>query len=704
MSVRRRRTFASARIVRLVLTGLSAGLLLSATSGRNLNSTEGTASITVLAGHRASFRIPRTIFGTFLEPIGSSVFGGVSAQLLDNSSLEAYPATPENIEKQFSGAAFRESTRLNVPLPWLPLHRDGRRYEPRSGYAANSNSYLYIMGLPGREVGIRQSVYLPVERETAYVGVVFALASEGAVTLSVSFRSHNVPDDILASTELGLPEQHRWVKLRYKLKLPAGAVPALTPVDFAVAVKDGGRVSLDEIRLYPADSVRGLDPDVIQFAKNLNTPLLRFGGNFSSGYHWQDGVGPIDDRPTRCNEAWGIPEYNEFGTDEFMDFCDRIGALPQICLNLGSGSVDEARAWVEYSQGSPETVQGRRRTANGHSAPWRVGAWELGNELYDHTQLGWYTPQAYAERYLAFFQRIHSLVPSDTRILATGGEIDSFKNWNGALLERAGPQLQYVTTHLVADLEDTQNRSADRDTVIAADLALPVGVGRELKRFQAQIQSFPSTRDRVKLSYSEWMFRSPEGSSLPNYDNMGGAVIAAGWFNMLARHADFIPLANMTGLVEFAGIHKRRGRPYVTPQYWVLYLYAKYAGEKVIESTTRVASYDVHKGQVFAPEIPNVPFLDVLATMNLENGRIALFVVNRNPKVSQLCHIHIGGFKSAPNVRILSLAAPSLLTFNSEEHPDAVRPVESQSVMASDGLEHAFPAGSLSVLLFSERR
>src|SRR6185312_4760725 len=168
--------------------------------------------------------------------------------------------------------------------------------------------------------------------------------------------------------------------------------------------------------------------------------------------------------------------------------------------------------------------------------------------------------------------------------------------------------------------------------------------------------------------------------------------------------ADFIPLANMTGLVEFAGIHKRRGRTYVTPQYWVLYLYSKYAGDTVVESATRVGSYDVHKGQVFAPEIPDVPFLDVLATVSSERGDIALFVVNRDPKRSQLCRIHISGFKSAANVRILRLAAPSLLTFNSEEHPDAVRPIESRSVMAGDGLEHAFPAGSVSVLLFSERR
>jgi alpha-L-arabinofuranosidase len=248
------------------------------------------------------------------------------------------------------------------------------------------------------------------------------------------------------------------------------------------------------------------------------------------------------------------------------------------------------------------------------------------------------------------------------------------------------------------------DRSADHDKVIAADLALPVGVGRELERIQNQIQSFASTRDRVKVSYSEWMFRSPEGSSLPNYDNMGGAVIAAGWFNMLARHADFIPLANMTGLMEFAGIHKRRGRTYVTPQYWILYLYSKYAGDAALNSETRVGTYEVHKGQVFAPEISAVPFLDVLATVKSDIGDIVLFVVNRNPKESQVCDIHLRDFTASQNVNIFNLAAPSLLSRNDEEHPGTVHPTESHAEMDGDRLRHTFPPVSLSVLVFTKRR
>ena len=679
--------------------GLLIGSVFSQTPGRHVTPGDDSATITIRADQHGAYRIPRTIYGTFLEHIGHSVFGGVSAQLLDNPSLEPYAASPEYIDKQFSGPAFRESTHFNVPLPWLPLHHNGRRYEPRPGNAANSEQSLYVMGLPKQEVGIRQSIYLPVERQSGYRGVLFALASEGAVNLTVSFRRHDNPAEVLVSRVLEVTQQGNWLKLPFELKLPPNAVMPLEPVDFAVAVKDGGRVSLDEIRLYPVDAVDGLDPEVLQLASDLKTPLLRYGGNFSSGYHWRDGVGPVDLRPTRINEAWGIPEYNEFGTDEFMALCRRIGALPQICLNLGSGGVREARDWVEYCQGPPDSPQGRRRAANGQRAPYPVGAWEMGNELYDDTQLGWYRPEAYAERYLSFFDGIHALVPSGTSILANGAELGSFNEWNGALLDKAGSEIQYVTTHLVADLE-LLDRHAQRDTVIAADLALPVGVSRQLDGLRTQIDSFSTTRDRVKVSYSEWLFRSPSGSSLPNFDNMGGAVIAAAWLNMLARHADFIPMANMTGLAEYAGIHKSRGRTFVTPQYWILYLYSKYAGDTLIQSETRVATYDVHGGQRFAPEILNVPYLDVLATMNSANGDVSLFVVNRNPQKPQAGEIHLGGFAAPPDVRVFTVGAASLLARNDEEHPDTVRPVESQMPMKGDTLQHIFPAGSVTVLLF----
>ena len=95
---------------------------------------------------------------------------------------------------------------------------------------------------------------------------------------------------------------------------------------------------VDQAFLFPADHVDGMDPEMIAMARALRTPVVRFGGNFTSGYHWRDGIGPMDKRVTMLNQSWGMPEYNHFGTDEFLRFCKLIGAEPQIALNLGSGT------------------------------------------------------------------------------------------------------------------------------------------------------------------------------------------------------------------------------------------------------------------------------------------------------------------------------------------------------------------------------
>lgn len=661
------------------------------------------AGIEIRAGETASYRVPRTIYGTFLEDIGESIFGGVSAQLVDNPSLESYDASLETLDGRFGQPEFKRSTAMGLPLPWLPLHDNGWRYEPRWGNAANSDRYLFLIGLPDREVGIRQSIYLPFERELDYQGVLFATCGEDITELTASFRVHDKADSVLASAPVPVPPGVGWTKLSFRLKLPRGVVKPLEPVDFVIALRGNHRVSLDEIRLYPADAVGGLDPEVIEFAKQLHSPLLRFGGNFTSGYHWRNGVGPRDRRPTKLNQAWGFPEFNEFGTDELMDFCRLIGARPQICLNLGSGTAEEARDWVDYCQGRANSKEGRLRAAHGHPEPYPVAAWEMGNELWGHFQLGWQSPEGHAQRYLVFYRAIHDVVPPETMIFATGGDVDFFRGWNEALIRDAGPELHYLTTHFVVGMEDMVNRGADRDTIWAADFAVPVGVARALESVRAQIEASPATRGRVRVAFTEWLFAAPDGSSLPRWDNLGGALIAAGWMNMLLNDADFVPVSDMTGLMEFGGIYKRRGRVYVTPQYWAFSLYSNHAGDTVVATDTRVRHYDVREGLRRLGEIPDVPFLDVVATRDSKSGNLVLFVVNRDWKNSIPTLVHLRDFNPSPQAEAISLRADSILAMNDEEHPDAVKPMSSKLDVPGPEFRYVFPSQSLTVLTFKPR-
>jgi len=660
------------------------------------------ASIEIRAAVTAPFKIPRTVYGTFLEDIGNSIFGGVSAQLLDNPSLESYDASLAYLRNHFSAPEFNRSSRDGLPLPWLPLRDVGMRFEPRWGNAANSERYLFLMGIQGQEVGIREAIYLPIEREGEYCGVLFAIAHEGATELTVSFRKHDNPDEVLASTTVHVPGGSTWVKLPFHLTVPAGRVQPLTQVDFAVALKTGQRISLDEIRLYPADAVDGLDPEVIAAAKGLHSSLLRYGGNYTSGYHWREGVGPLDLRPARLNQSWGYPVFNDFGTDELMNFSQLIGARAQICLNLGSGTPQEARQWVEYLQGARRTTEGSQRPINGHPEPYNVGAYELGNELWGRHQIGWLTPDGYADRYKVFFNAIRDVVPPSTPLYANGADLDHFQEWNGKLIAQDASDLSYLTTHFVVGVDDFVNKSADHDARLAAGFALPVGVGNDLAAAKAQIDANPATRDHVKLAFTEWLFLSPPAANLANFDNLGGAILTAGWMNMILSHADFVPISDMTGLLEFGGIHKQRGRVYLTPQCWAFSLYSNYAGDTLLASQTEVRTYNVHEGVRRAPEIPDVPYLDVLATRHSASGELVLFVVNRDGKNAIPASIRIKDFPPASTVRVRTLNADAITAQNDEEHPARVRPASSTLPLSGAELHYAFPAHSLSVLIFAK--
>ena len=148
----------------------------------------------------------------------------------------------------------------------------------------------------------------------------------------------------------------------------------------------------------PLADERGFRKDVIEAVRRLRPPVLRWpGGNFVSGYHWTDGIGPKENRPRRMELAWRTEESNRFGTDEFLAFCEAVGAEPYLCVNMGTGTMDEAMAWVEYCNGTGDTEWANRRRENGHEEPYRVRYWGLGNEMYGPWQIGQKTAEDYVK-------------------------------------------------------------------------------------------------------------------------------------------------------------------------------------------------------------------------------------------------------------------------------------------------------------------
>jgi alpha-N-arabinofuranosidase len=138
-------------------------------------------------------------------------------------------------------------------------------------------------------------------------------------------------------------------------------------------------------------------------------PLLRWpGGNFVSGYHWTDGIGPREKRPRKIELAWFSEESNRFGTDEYIEYCRLLGTEPYICVNMGTGTMEEAQAWVEYCNGTGDTYWANLRREYGHEEPYNVKYWGLGNEMYGEWQIGALTAEEYVKKAREFAKVMRS--------------------------------------------------------------------------------------------------------------------------------------------------------------------------------------------------------------------------------------------------------------------------------------------------------
>ncbi|MBV9852653.1 MAG: alpha-N-arabinofuranosidase, partial [Armatimonadetes bacterium] len=404
------------------------------------------AALAVDLGTRSPYRVSPFLMGKFCEHLGSNIYHGMEAQILVNPTFgkwvftagddgvdggmkpeydrekmarraewfirhQGFPETNTLFEDFLSGGAFgwmRVGDKEKVILSPDSRPHGGRaqRVEVLTG---------------GKPRGLVQWTYLPLHRTRRYEYRLTArAATAAALTLSLSaLGPDGTPGAVLASA--ALPLDGDWATHTGTLELPADA--ALDPAGLyaiALTVSEPANVVISRLLLYPGDHIGHADPDVIKFLREARLPLLRWpGGNFASGYDWRDGIGPVEQRPTKPNPAWGSLEYNLFGTAEFIAFCRAVGCEPMICVNAGDGTADDAAAWVEYCNGSEQTPMGRLRAAHGHPEPFGVRYWEVGNEVYGRWQIHWTTAGGYSDRYKQFARAMQSADP-DIRLLACG--------------------------------------------------------------------------------------------------------------------------------------------------------------------------------------------------------------------------------------------------------------------------------------------
>ena len=666
----------------LIVAGVSAKML----AGSSGPPAQADVTIRIDASKPAEYRIPRSIFGTFLEPIGNSIYNGLWAQILQNPSFEDGLWSAKNVATMLAEEPpLARSSELSLPIPWEPLdYAQGARYSPQWGDAANSQRSLLLMALPEKETGVRQKVYLPVHRILHFTGSVYLKYLSGAREVEISFRERNHSNNVLVSRKLQMAG-HDWREYKFALDLERTQLRPLQEADFVMSAGNETRVLLDQASLFPGDAIDGMDPEMIAMVRALKSPIVRFGGNFTSAYHWRDGVGPRDMRVSMMNIAWGIPEYNQFGTDEFLRFCELIGAEPQIALNLGTGTPEEAADWVRY--------------VNEHWGNRSGGLlWELGNELWGDFQVGYPTLEKVAARTKAFSDAIRKVDPK-ARLIATGGDPDHFEKWNAAQLANPAGTFNYLSTHFVVTTNSLVTSSPSPEQIAQSTFALPVELERRMRAMHQQFQNTPGGGE-VWTAFTEWLFWAPN-DTVPRYDNMGGALGTAGFLNMLMRTADIVPIADMTGNIEFGGIWKKRGQAYGVPAYWVFRLYSNADATRPVHVNTNSETYNVEQGSTRLPKIESVPYVDVVAALNDDGERLTLFCVNRDLTRNVQVHVHIDGF--VPHSAVAhSIHSESLYDKNDETVPERIRPQDSTVDLSSSEFKHDLPRASVTVIELSK--
>jgi hypothetical protein len=204
----------------------------------------------------------------------------------------------------------------------------------------------------------------------------------------------------------------------------------------------------------PLADERGFRADVLEAMRRLGVPNLRWpGGNFASSYYWEDGIGPVAQRPARFDLAWRTLEPNTFGTDEFMAYCRELGAEPYVCVNSSSGTLQEAAHWVEYCNLDVQkypSYHARRRAENGHAAPYGVKYWGIGNEVYGAWQVGFSGAEEYARKCREYAHFMRAVDPH-VKLVAVGADIPE---WDEAVLRYAGDTINYISNHQYHGQED----------------------------------------------------------------------------------------------------------------------------------------------------------------------------------------------------------------------------------------------------------
>jgi len=509
-----------------------------------------------------------------------------------------------------------------------------------------------------------------------------------------------------------------------RLRLPAALLPPLS-----ASAEIDGREVIGEISprvygqfiehlerciydgLWTPDGT-ALREDTYHLVEALQPPVVRYpGGNFASGYHWEDGIGPRDQRPERFDEAWNARESNRVGTDDFMAFVRRLGTEPYITVNDGSGTPEEAARWVAYCNQPANSEQGRRRAANGSAEPYNIRLWGVGNEVWGAWQIGTTSAEKYAGRMLPFIHQMRAVDP-DIEIIAVGDTVlsddpnDRGRLWNETVLEAAGDEIDMLSFHVYQPGESGWLEKYDRRELHASVAAAPLDVEDMIARMAAQIARRPGKR-KITVALDEWnlwLTPPPEAGSMHQLVyTMRDALYCAGMLNVFHRQCQALGMANLAQLVNVLPlIVTDQTRAAATSMYYPFLLY-RAMQPLALKAQVQSPTFACQSLGVNMTARPAVPYLDLTATRSADGRRLTVGLINRSADQKMNAAVQLTGLEGLRPVRASQMTAPSPLSANTLDAPEqcTISPAVLPAWKANQATA-SLPACSITILEFEK--
>jgi len=444
-------------------------------------------------------------------------------------------------------------------------------------------------------------------------------------------------------------------------------------------------------------NTRGIRDDVVEALRQAHIPVLRWpGGCFADEYHWQDGIGPYEDRPCMVNTHWGgVTENNHFGTHEFLDLCEQLGCEPYICGNVGSGTVREMQQWVEYITFDGQSPMADLRRANGREEPWTIRFWGVGNENWGCG--GHMRPEFYADQYRRYATYCRNFGQSTLYKIACGAP-DTNYNWTEVLMREAGRFMDglslhyYTVTHTwAAKGSATQFDEGEWFTTLKKALAMDEIVTRH-----STIMDHYDPEKRVGLVVDEWgTWYDVEPGTNPRFlyqqNTLRDALVAGLTLNIFNAHCERVAMANIAQTINVlqAMLLVKDDKVVLTPTYHVFEMYKVHQDATLLPVDLKCA--------VYAHGDESIPALSVSASRDGE-GKVHISLCNLDPDQAASVSCELRGMDPTRTTgRVLS--AEAINAHNTFDQPEAVKPVAFDGATLTDnGLLIDLPAKSVTVL------